>query len=49
MNNIKNNVFMAANIFCLDEKSSPEVEKKKLGAQLARPKAFQVNHILYKS
>lgn len=30
MNNIKNNMVMEANIFCLEEKPSPEVEK--LGA-----------------
>lgn len=28
MNNIKNNAVMAANIFCLEIKCSPEVEKK---------------------
>jgi len=32
MNNIKNNALMAANTFCLEDKSSPEVEKKKIGA-----------------
>lgn len=31
MNNVKNIVVKAANIFCLEEKSSPQVEKENVG------------------